>query len=37
MKKNDVRQNIIPNLAAFKRDYAQEVTDLKEIFWMNDY
>ena len=37
IKKNDVRHNIIPDLVAFKRDYAQEVTDYMEIFWMNDF
>ena len=37
IKKNDVRHNIIPDLAAFKRDYAQEVTDYMEIFWMDDF
>lgn len=29
--------NIIPDLAVFKRDYAQEVKDFMEIFWMDDF
>ena len=37
MKKNDVRHNIIPDLAVFKRDYAQEVTKFMEIFWIDDF
>lgn len=37
MKKNDVRHNIIPDLAVFKRDHAQEVTEFMEIFWIDDF
>ena len=37
IKKNDVRHNIIPDLAVFKRDYAQEVTEFMEIFWIDDF
>ena len=37
IKKNDVRHNIIPDLVAFKRDYAQEVTEFMEIFWIDDF
>lgn len=37
MKKNDARHNIISDLAVFKRDYAQEVKDFMEIFWMDDF